>query len=115
MGSSAEENDGVRVRGEQFVYSSGAHCTSRRMMRMCALVCVCVRARARASVCERVCEYVRGFVVCRCVTMCVCVHACACANDRVYACMYQRLCICVVARMFLSVFMCVCEYVGNRV
>ena len=49
MGSSAEENDGVRVRGggEQFVYSSGAHCICRRMMRMCALVCVCARARTR--------------------------------------------------------------------
>ena len=34
MGSSAEENDGVRVslRGEQCVYSSGAHCISIRMM-----------------------------------------------------------------------------------
>ena len=51
MGSSAEENDGVRVRGEQCVYSRGAHCISIRMMRMCALesvcVCVCVRARTR--------------------------------------------------------------------
>ena len=46
MGSSAEENDGVRVSlgGEQCVYSSGAHCISIRMMRMCALDCVCARA-----------------------------------------------------------------------
>ena len=53
MGSSAEENDGVRVRGEQCVYSSGAHRISMRMMRMCALesVCVCARAHERASVC----------------------------------------------------------------
>ena len=98
-GSSAEENDGVRVRGEQCVYSSGAHCICRRMMRMCALECVCVCARARASVCVHVCEYLRGFVVCRCVTKCVCVHACACANDGVYACMYQRLCMCVCAHV----------------
>jgi hypothetical protein len=69
MGSSAEENDGVRVRGEQCVYSSGAHCISIRMMRMCALVCVC--ARARASVCVRVREYLRCFVVYRCVAKCV--------------------------------------------
>jgi hypothetical protein len=51
----SEESDGVRVRGEQRVYSSGAHCICRRMMRMCALehvcVCVCARALARASVC----------------------------------------------------------------
>ena len=62
MGSSAEENDGVRVslRGEQCVYSSGAHCISIRMMRMCALecVCVCAGAHARASVCVfvNICE-----------------------------------------------------------
>ena len=66
MGSSAEENDGVCVSlgGEQCVYSRGAHCISIRMMRMCALecVCVCVCGRARASVCVRVCEYLRGFV-----------------------------------------------------
>ena len=108
MGSSAEENegDGVRARGEQCVYSSGAHCICRRMMRMCALecVCVCARARARASVCVRVGEYLRGVVVCRCVTKCVCVHACACANVCVYACLYQRLCICV----------CVCVCVNAR-
>ena len=101
MGSSAEENDGVRVRGEQCVYSSGAHCICRRMMRTCALehVCVCSRAHSRASVCVRVCEYLRGVVVCRCVTMCVCVHACACAKDRVYPCMYQHLCMCVCAHV----------------
>ena len=53
MGSSAEENDGVRVRGEQCVYSSGAHCIPIRMMRMSALehVCVCVRARTRERLC----------------------------------------------------------------
>ena len=57
MGSSAEENDGVCVSlgGEQCVYSRGAHCISIRMMRMCALECVCAsvcaRAPARASVC----------------------------------------------------------------
>ncbi len=50
MGSSAEENDGVRVRGEQCVYSSGAHCISIRMMRMYALESVCVRARMRERV-----------------------------------------------------------------
>ena len=122
MGSSAEESDGVRVRGEQCVYSSGAHCISIRMKRVCALECVCVcGARTRASVCVRVGEYLRGVVVCRCVTKCVCVHACACANVCVYACLYQRLCICVCvcvcvyARMFLCVLMCVCVYVGNRV
>ena len=112
MGSSAEENDGVRVSlgGEQCVYSSGAHCISIRMMRMCALecVCVCVCGRARASVCVRVCEYLRGFVVCRCVTKCVCVHACACANVCVYACMYQRLCMCVCAHVLC---VCSCVYV----
>jgi len=48
IGSSAEENDG---RGEQCVYSSGAHCISMRMMRKCALECVCVRERS----CERLC------------------------------------------------------------
>jgi len=51
MGSSAEENDGVRVRGEQCVYSSGAHRISMRMMRMCALECVRVRARTRERLC----------------------------------------------------------------
>ncbi len=50
MGSSAEENDGVRVRGEECVYSSGAHCICRRMMRMRALECVFVRARMRERV-----------------------------------------------------------------
>jgi hypothetical protein len=39
---SAEENDGVCVRGDQCVYSSGAHCIRRR-------ICVCVRL----SVCAR--------------------------------------------------------------
>jgi hypothetical protein len=58
MGSSAEENDGVRVRGGQCVYSSGAHCISIRMMRTCALECVCARAHARVSVCVfvNICE-----------------------------------------------------------
>ena len=101
MGSSAEENDGVRVRGEQCVYSNGAHCISIRMMRMCALDCVCARARSRASVYERVCEYLRGFVVCGCVTECLGVHACACANVCVYACMYPRLCMCVGAYVYV--------------
>jgi hypothetical protein len=84
MGSSAEEKDGVRVRGGQCVYSSGAHCISKRShMRLCVLICVCVcaqggsrackGARARASVCVRVCVcvYLRGFVVCVYVTKCV--------------------------------------------
>ena len=115
MGSSAEENDGVRVRGEQCVYSSGAHCICRRMMRMCALECVCVRARSRASVCVRVCEYLRGLVVCRCVTKCVCVHACASGNVCVYMPVCINVCVCVYARMLLCVLMCVCVYVGNRV
>ena len=112
MGSSAEENDGVRVcfGGEQCVYSSGAHCICRRMMRVCALecMCVCMRAHAGASVCVRVCEYLRGFVVCRCVTKCVCVHACACANVCVYACMYQRLCMCVCPHVLVCAHMCEC-------
>ena len=110
MGSSAEESDGVRVRGEQCVYSSGAHCISIRMKRMCVLVCVCVRAstRARASVCVHVCEYLRGFVVCRCVTKCVLVHACACANVCVYACMYQRLCRCACAHALVCAHVCMC-------
>jgi len=97
MGSSAEENDGVRVRGEQCVYSSGAHCICRRMMRMCALECVWVsaRAHARAIVCVLVCEYLRGFVVCRCVVrMCalehVCVYARACASVCKGVCEYLR-------------------------
>ena len=104
MGSSAEENDGVRVRGEQCVYSSGAHCICRRMMRMCALECVCVyvRAHARASVCERICKYLRGFVVCRCVTKCVCACMCVCkclcvclyVSTFVYACMRACSCVC---------------------
>ena len=112
MGSSAEENDGVRVSlgGEQCVYSSGAHCICRRMMRMCALEGVCVRAQSRASVCERVCEYLRGFVVCRCVTKCVRVHACACANVCVYACMYQRLCMRVCAHALVCVHVCMCVW-----
>jgi hypothetical protein len=87
--------------GEQCVYSNGAHCISIRMMRMCALDCVCVCARSRASVYERVCEYLRGFVVCGCVTECLCVHACACANVCVYACMYPRLCMCVGAYVYV--------------
>ena len=101
MGSSAEENDGVRVslRGEQCVYSSGAHCISIRMMRMCALDCVCVRARSRASDCERVCEYLRDVRVQMFVCMPVCINVCAC----------------VYARMSLCVLMCVCVHVGNRV
>ena len=95
MGSSAEENDGVRVRGEQCVYSRGAHCICRRMMRMCALEGVCVRAHSRASVCDCVCEYLRGFVVCRCVVrMCalehVCVYARACASVCKGVCEYLR-------------------------
>ena len=104
MGSSAEENDGVRVSlgGEQCVYSRGAHCISIRMMRMCALecVCVCVCGRARASVCVRVCEYLRGFVVCRCVTKCVRVCVCmhvrvpVCINVCVYVCMRACSCVC---------------------
>jgi len=32
------------------VYSSGAHYISIRMMRMCALDCVCVRAHERVTV-----------------------------------------------------------------
>ena len=61
MGSSAEENDGVRVSlgGEQCVYSSGAHCICRRMMRMCALEGVCVRARSRERPSVRVCVRAR--------------------------------------------------------
>ena len=51
--STTEENDGVRVGGEQCVYSSGAHCIPIRMMRMRALEGVCVRARALTS--ERLC------------------------------------------------------------
>ena len=114
MGSSAEENDGVRVslRGEQCVYSSGAHCISIRMMRMCALecVCVCAGAHARASVCVfvNICEVSWVGAVGRCVTKCVCVHACACANARVCACMYQRLCMCVCAHVLC---VCSCVYV----
>ena len=52
----------VSLGGEQCVYSSGAHCICRRMMRMCALECVCVcvreRAHARSSVCVfvNICE-----------------------------------------------------------
>ena len=83
MGSSAEENDGVRVRGEQCVYSSGAHCICRRMMRMCALehVCVCVRARTRVRLCANVCEYLRGFVV-----FLLCVYV----GNRVFARAHER-------------------------
>jgi hypothetical protein len=107
MGSSAEENDGVSVRGEQCVYSSGAHGISRRIcVRVRLSVCVC--ARSRASVCVHVCEYLRGFVICRCVTKCVCVHACACANVCVYACMYQRLCMRVCADVLVCVHVCMC-------
>ena len=114
MGSSAEENDGVRVSlgGEQCVYSSGAHCISIRMMRMCALecVCVCAGAHARASACVfvNICEVSWVGAVGRCVTKCVCVHACACANARVCACMYQRLCMCVCAHVLC---VCSCVYV----
>ena len=115
MGSSAEESDGVRVRGEQCVYSSGAHCICRRMMRMCALECVRARVRACASVCVRACEYLRGFVVCRCVTKCVCV--CMHVRVQMFVCMPVCINVCewVHARMFLRVFMCACVYVGNRV
>ncbi len=111
MGSSAEENDGVRVRGAQCVYGGGAHCISRR-------ICVCVRLSvcvcARAHVCERVCEYLRGFVVCRCVnSVCVCMHA----RVQMLVCMPVciNVCVCVYACMFLCVFMCSCVYAGNRV
>jgi hypothetical protein len=122
MGSSAEENDGVRVSlgGEQCVYSRGAHCISIRMMRMCALecVCVCVCGRARASVCVRVCEYLRGFVVCRCVTKCV--RVCVCMHVRVQMLVCVPVCINVCVHVCmracsLCVFMCVRVYVGNRV
>ena len=116
MGSSAEENDGVRVRGEQCVYSSGAHCISMRMMRMCALERVCAHElteRASVSVfvnicCVLVCEYLRGLMVCRCVSKCVCVHACACANVCVYACLYQCLCGCVCAHALVCFHVCIC-------
>ena len=94
-----------RAWGEQCVYSSGAHCISIRMMRMCALECVCVCARARASVCMHACECLRGFVGCRCVTKCVC------ADVRLYACMYQRLCICVCSHVLLCICVCSCVYV----
>ena len=116
MGSSAEENGGVRVslRGEQCVYSSGAHCISIRMMRMCALECVCVCGRARASVCVRVCEYLRGFVVCRCVTKCMRVCVCMHVRVQMLVCMPVciNVCVCVYARMFfvcVHVCMCVCR------
>ena len=99
----------VSLGGEQCVYSSGAHCISIRMKRVCALECVCVcGARTRASVCVRVGEYLRGVVVCRCVTKCVCVRACACANVCVYACMYQHLCICVCAHALVCAHVCMC-------
>ena len=102
MGSSAEEKHGERVRGEQCVYSSGAHCISIRMMRMRALECACACARAltRERVCVRVREYLRGVVVCRCVTTCVCVHACARGND-------PRLGMCVCAHVLVCAHMCV--------
>ena len=58
------------------------------------------RSGCRASRdCVHVCEYLRGFVVCRCVTKCVCVHACACAKDRVYP-VCINVCACVYVRMF---------------
>ena len=54
---------------------------------------VCVRARTRASVCVRACEYLRGFVVCRCVaSVCVCMHV------RVQMFVYVRV------QMFVFVF-----------
>ncbi len=95
------------------MYSSGAHCICRRMMRMCALECVCARVRARASVCVRVCEYLRDVVVCRCVSACVCMHV----RVQMFVCMPVCIngCVCVYARMLLCFFMCVCVYVGNRV
>ena len=37
----------MRVRREQCVYSSGAHCISIRMMRMCAIECECACRRRR--------------------------------------------------------------------
>ena len=133
MGSSAEENDGVCVSlgGEQCEYSSGAHCISIRMMRMCALecVCVCAGAHARASACVfvNICEVLW---VCRCVTKCV--RVCVCMHVRVQGLVcvpvYINVCVCVYARMFFvcvhvcmcvcrqpCVFMCVRVYVGNRV
>jgi hypothetical protein len=84
IGSSAEENDGVSVRGEQCVYSSAAHCIP---MRMCALVCV----RVTKSVC-----------------VCVCVRARASAIVRVYVCMYESVvCVYVCAHMCFCVSVCV--------
>ena len=79
-------------------------------------------ARACVSVFVNICE-VSWFVGVQ-LSVCVCMHvhsrasdhanSVSCANVCVYACMYQRLWMCVCAQ-FLCVLMCVCVYVGNRV
>ena len=48
MRSSAEVKDGVRVRGEECVYSSGAHCISLRIC-VCVRLCMCVCVRAQGA------------------------------------------------------------------
>ena len=73
-------------------------------------MCVCAHAHARASVCLRVCEYLRGFVVCRCVTKCVC--ACMCVCKCLCVCLYVStvvdVCMCAVL-VCAHVCMCVCR------
>ena len=53
MGSSAEENDGVRLSGEQCVYSSGAHCLRGFVVCVCITKCMCVRACVRVQLCDQ--------------------------------------------------------------
>jgi hypothetical protein len=111
-------NDGVRVRGEQCmyrVYNSGAHSIS-ILICVCVRLCVCSRTHAgmlaHASVCVRVCVcvYSRGFRGFVCMQLCACACACAYAIVRVYACMYERLCICACDACCVSVcfHVCVC-------
>ncbi len=87
-----------------------------------AYVCARGHARACVSVFVNTCE-VSWFVGVQ-LSVCVCMHvhsrasdhanSVSCANACVYACMYQRLWMCVCAQ-FLCVLMCACVYVGNRV
>jgi hypothetical protein len=98
LGSSAEEDDGVHVRGEQYVHSRGTQCIFIHIC-VCVRFCVFVRASVRVRVYMRV--YSHGFVICVLLSMCVRVKLC------VFVCVFVHLCI---ARACSFVCLCVCTY-----
>ena len=126
MGSSAEENDGVRIRGEQCVYMTSTAVAPNAYPYAYAyvcVVCVCVCARAREHLCACLClctfAWFRGLCVCNrvcrqlcvfmCVHVCVCVcHSCdlpsVCVMPSVWLCAFIYVCVCVDVCVSLWVF-----------